>query len=72
MSISGVTFGAIKLQALIAGFFSQMSSRYLIAGYTVVPGFSRKPITLAQVRTASLPSCGCLFCMLEKLDTRVV
>ena len=42
MSITGVTFGTIKLQALIAGFFSQMSSRYLIAGNTVVPGFSRE------------------------------
>ena len=42
MSITGVTFGAIKLQTMIAGILSQMSSRYLIAGYTVVPGFSRK------------------------------
>jgi hypothetical protein len=42
MPISGVTFGTIKLQALIAGILSQMSSRNLIAGYTIVPGFSRE------------------------------
>ena len=42
MSISGVTFGTIKLQALIAGILAQMSRRHLITRYTVVPCFSRK------------------------------
>ena len=42
MSISGVTFGAIKLKTLITGILSQMSSRNLIAGYTVVPSFARE------------------------------
>ena len=42
MSISGVTFWTIKLQALIAGILSEVSGRNLITGYTVVPCFSRK------------------------------